>query len=98
MVKKTCCAAASENEQMLVMEAEVVATEEQIIPRVLNLPNSQQPRHFSERNMKQRIVSYRMPLCQRRPVTAQQCFAALQHFQTSTECCLEFIRMLLNAS
>ena len=44
--------------------------------------------------MKQRILSYRTPPCHRRPVTAHQCFAALRHFQTSTECCLEFARRL----
>ena len=38
------------------------------------------------------ILSYQTPLCHRRPVAAQS--AALQHIQTSTECCLEFARRL----
>ena len=48
--------------------------------------------------MKLRILSYRMPPCRRRPVTARNCSAALQHFQTSTECCLEFGCRLSNVS
>ena len=46
--------------------------------------------------MKQRILSYRMPPCHR--VTAHECSSALQHFHTSTECCLEFARRLSNVS
>ena len=48
--------------------------------------------------MKHRILRYRTPPCHRRPVTAHQCSAALQHFQTSTECCLEFACRLSNVS
>ena len=48
--------------------------------------------------MKQLILSYRTPLCHRRPVTAHHCSAALQHFQTSTKCCLEFARRLSKVS
>ena len=44
--------------------------------------------------MKQRKLSYRTPPCHRRPVTAHQCSAALQAFQTSTEWCLGFARGL----
>ena len=48
--------------------------------------------------MKQRILSYRTPLCHRRPVTAHECSAASQQFQTNTECGLEFAGRLLNVS
>ena len=47
--------------------------------------------------MKQRILSYRTPLCHRQLVIARECSAALQHFQTS-ECCLEFAHGLSNVS
>ena len=48
--------------------------------------------------LKQRILSYQTPPCHRRPVTAQQCSAAPQHFQSSMECCLEFAHGLSNVS
>ena len=46
--------------------------------------------------MKQRILSYRTLPCHRRPLIARNCSASLQHFQTGTECCLEFARRLSN--
>ena len=48
--------------------------------------------------MEHRILSYRTPPCHGRPVIAHHGPAALQHFQTSTECCLEFAHGLSNVS
>ena len=64
------------------------------------LPN-QQPRSWPHQlphcgGMKERIPRYRMPPCHRRTVTTCECSAALQHFRTSSECCLEFARRLSN--
>ena len=69
-------------------------------PPIHNAPGAHQLSNFRHRGcfnnggsgltrvMKQWILRYRMPLCHRRPVTTDECPAALQHFQTSTEGCL----------